>query len=100
MKEKLTFAECKEIKKKVAESNQKELTHMVRSLYDVGYEDGYNACKMEGGKIVDFDLIKLIISKTVGVGDTLYNRICENIDNLLFENIGREVEGGSDNGMS
>ena len=39
---------------------------------------------MEKGNEIDFDLLKIAIKATEGVGDTLYDRLVQTIDRLCF----------------
>lgn len=79
---KISYSDAKKIKR----LSQKELTFYLESIYKSGYDDGYTDCQMQRGNEIDFELLKIAIKATEGIGDILYNRLCETIDKLCFQN--------------
>ena len=70
--------------KQIQSYNKRQMSAFISSIYESGYKDGYESCKMEKGNEIDFDLLKIAIKATEGVGDTLYNRLVQTIDRLCF----------------
>lgn len=84
MKPRLSFAEAKRIKRQISVMNNKQLTTWVSSIYDSGYRNGYEAGKMAPGQTIDFELLKIAIRATEGIGDKKMEAIINNINNLCF----------------
>ena len=64
--------------------NKRQMTAFLSNLYDSAYQDGYNDCKNESGQEIDFELLKIAIKATEGIGDVLYKRLVDTIDRLCF----------------
>lgn len=74
---KLSYSDCKDIKK----MDRKTLSIWVEGIYKAGYEAGYNDCSNNG---IDFELMKIAIKATEGIGDVLYKRLVTTIEKLCF----------------
>lgn len=70
---------------KIKSYNKRQMSTFLCSVYESGVKDGYEKYKMEKGNTIDFDLLKIAIRATDGIGDVLYKRIVETIDNLCFK---------------
>lgn len=68
--------------------NKRQMSVFLSSIYESGVKDGYEKCKMQKGTSIDFDLLKIAIKATEGVGNVLYDRIIKTIDELCFKNEG------------
>lgn len=64
--------------------SKREMTVYIESIYKSGFNDGYEACQMQKGDAIDFELLKIAIKATEGIGDVLYGRLVDTIDKLCF----------------
>ena len=80
MKEKLTYAELKHIQR----MSQKQLSFFIDQIYQQGYKDGWEACQKTPGDVIDFELLKIAIQATEGIGEKKQKNIIDNINNLCF----------------
>lgn len=64
--------------------SKREMTVYIESIYKSGFNDGYEACQMQKGNAIDFELLKIAIKATEGIGDVLYERLVDAIDKLCF----------------
>lgn len=61
---KITFNEYKTLKG----YNQKQMSVFLETFAQDAYKQGYDACKNDVSNGIDFDLLKIAIKATVGVG--------------------------------
>lgn len=81
---KLSFAECKQLKRDLAVMDQKSLSRWIESLYENGYKDGFEAGKNAPGQVFDLELLKIAILATEGIGQKKLEMIVKNIEKLCF----------------
>lgn len=65
--------------------NKRQMSAFLTYIYESGVKDGYEKCRMQKGTSIDFELLKVAIKATEGIGDVLYNRIIKTIDDLCFK---------------
>lgn len=70
--------------KNINRLSKREMTIYIESIYKSGFNDGYEACQMQKGNTIDFELLKIAIKATEGIGDVLYERLVDTIDRLCF----------------
>jgi len=64
--------------------NQKELSRWAQLVYEDGFNDGYNAC-LEHSQDMDWELVKIAIRATKGVGKKKSEEIIKTVENICFE---------------
>lgn len=77
---KLSFSEYKKIQK----MNQKELSLWVNGIYENGFNDGWEACRSQPGETMDWDLVKIAIRATEGIGEKKSEAIFRTVEKLCF----------------
>ena len=81
MQMKISFAELQTLKK----LNQKEMTWYLTEIYKRGFNDGIEAYKTQPAEgEMDWNLLKIAIKSTEGIGDVLSERIIDTVERICF----------------